>query len=94
MDGEITLEMLQQTVDMFEEKMKSFPRVPNPADVTPELWKALKSRCVTVKDKPIDIFGSIEIHIRTDVPNWQLNECTCEKEKHAATSGTSSNREV
>jgi hypothetical protein len=84
MAGQITLEMVMAG---FAETHKIFhrgPYIPDPCDVHPELWEALKKRCVMIEEgSPLNWirFGGIRIHVRTDVPNWALNVCTC-GEKH------------
>lgn len=80
MAGEITLEMLIAASRKIHETVGRGPFIPDPCDVHPELWEALKKRCVMSESGvPLNwiAFGGIRIHVRTDVPNWALNVCTC-----------------
>lgn len=85
MSGEITLEMLMEAFSQAQRiiaEREIFPAIPNPADVHPELWEALMKRCVLIGGTPVNhLFGIgwIVLHVRTDVPNWCLNECTCHR---------------
>ena len=76
--GNITLKMLQDAFASLPKKPDQM--IPNPCDVTPEVYEALKTRCVVNADSgmPLNwILGSLDIHQRTDVPNWRFNPCTC-----------------
>lgn len=83
--GDITLENLQKAWEETQWPKASYPEIPNPCDINPELWEALKSRCVMVDGVRINEFFTmvdfgVKFHVRTDVENWKLNPCTCPKE--------------
>ena len=84
--GTITLESLQRIYAESFKPRQPAPFIPNPCDVTPEVWEALKKRCVMLGDVPVNAlfnFGGLEVHVRPDVENWSLNVCTCREDRDA-----------
>jgi hypothetical protein len=83
----LTVDDLIRMIPEIESKFPKDKMPPNPADVHPATFAALKNIC----DKPsleksflpqnIVRVDAIVLHVRTDVEPWKLHPCTC-KEDH------------
>ncbi len=76
---------VQDLIGLMAELEAKFPKddlPPNPADVHPLTFAALKNVCesktATIDEWPLD---AVRLHVRSDVEPWKLHKCTCRERK-------------
>lgn len=77
---------IDDLIKLMPEIEAKFPHdkvCPNPADVHPATFAALRNVCVEYSEPlgRIDVFESIVLHVRYDVAPWKMHPCTCGKGK-------------
>lgn len=74
----LTVDDLIRMMPEIEAKFPKEKMAPNPADVHPATFAALRNVC-----EPTHFIDplAIQLHVRTDVEPWKLHPCTCKKDK-------------
>ena len=78
----LTVDDLIMMMPEIEAKFDKEKMCPNPADVHPATFAALRNVCTSAEPNPLipsGVFGSVELHVRYDVEPWKMNPCTCGK---------------
>ena len=74
----LTVDDLIKLMPEIEAKFPKDKMCPNPADVHPARFAALKNVCSTVYGSPpTSLFLCISLHVRYDVEPWKMHPCTC-----------------
>lgn len=78
----LTVDDLIKMMPEIERKFPKDKECPNPADVHPATFAALKNVCdkhVSAETLPFRFpdMTAIVLHVRTDVEPWKMHPCTC-----------------